>query len=152
VWSPKFSEAVEAKARDNRVYSPRHTQAETFLLQRLLRCPACGVKLVCHRARHGQTTTRYYLCPHRDPWRAGGADRRCPERRVRADELDAFVFDQVRQLLARPELLAVGETARPDRPQLPTTSSSPPSWPDSTAGSRVHIPSGDGSPTSTKPE
>jgi site-specific DNA recombinase len=104
-------EAVEAKARDNSVYSPRHTEAETFLLRRLLRCPACGVKLVCHRARHGQTTTRYYLCPHRDPWRAGGADRRCPERRVRADELDTFVFDQVRQLLARPELLAAGETA-----------------------------------------
>ena len=104
-------EAVEAKARDNSVYSPRHTETETFLLRRLLRCPACGVKLVCHRARHGQTTTRYYLCPHRDPWRAGGADRRCPERRVRADELDTFVFDQVRQLLARPELLAAGETA-----------------------------------------
>src|ERR1035437_734418 len=104
-------EAVEAKARDNSVYSPRHTEAETFLLRRLLRCPACGVKLVCHRARHGQTTNRYYLCPHRDPWRAGGADRRCPERRVRADELDTFVFDQVRQLLARPELLAAGETA-----------------------------------------
>src|ERR1035437_1097184 len=104
-------EAVEAKARDNSVYSPRHTEAETFLLRRLLRCPACGVKLVCHRARHGQKTTRYYLCPHPDPWRAGGADRRCPERRVRADELDTFVFDQVRQLLARPELLAAGETA-----------------------------------------
>jgi len=49
--------------------------------------------------------------PHRDPWRAGGADRRCLERRVRADELDAFVFDQIRQLLARPDLLAAGETA-----------------------------------------
>ena len=72
---------------------------------------ACGVKLACHRAHRGKTTTRYYLCPHRDPWRAGGADRRCPERRVRADELDAFVFDQIRQLLARPDLLAAGETA-----------------------------------------
>lgn len=54
---------------------------------------------------------RYYLCPHHDPVRAGGTDRRCTERRVRADELDAFVFDQVRQLLARPELLAAGEAA-----------------------------------------
>src|ERR1035437_4268584 len=104
-------EAVEAKARDNSVYSPRHTEAETFLLRRLLRCPACGVKLVCHRARHGQTTTPSSLSPHRAPWRAAEADRRCPERRVRADELDTFVFDQVRQLLARPELLAAGETA-----------------------------------------
>jgi hypothetical protein len=30
---------------------------------------------------------------------------------VRADELDTFVFDQIRQLLARPELLTAGETA-----------------------------------------
>ena len=104
-------DAAETRARDNSIYSPRRTEPDTFLLRRLLRCAACGVKLVCHRAHRGKTTTRYYLCPHRDPWRAGGADRRCPERRVRADELDAFVFDQIRQLLARPDLLAAGETA-----------------------------------------
>ncbi len=46
-----------------------------------------------------------------DPVRAGGEDRRCTERRIRADELDAFVFGQVRALLARPELLAAGEAA-----------------------------------------
>ena len=104
-------EAAETRARDNSIYSPRRTEPDTFLLRRLLRCAGCGVKLVCHRAHRGKTTTRYYLCPHRDPWRAGGADRRCLERRVRADELDAFVFDQIRQLLARPDLLAAGETA-----------------------------------------
>ena len=104
-------DAAETRARDNSIYSPRRTEPDTFLLRRLLRCAACGVKLVCHRAHRGKTTTRYYLCPHRDPWRAGGADRRCLERRVRADELDAFVFDQIRQLLARPDLLAAGETA-----------------------------------------
>src|SRR2546425_11671265 len=53
----------------------------------------------------------YSLCPHHAPVRAGGVARRCPERRIRADELDAFVFDQVRELLARPDLLAAGETA-----------------------------------------
>ena len=104
-------EAAEARARDNSTYSPRRTEPDTFLLRRLLRCDACGVKLVCHRARRGQATTRYYICPHRDPWRAGGADRRCHEGRVRADELDSFVFDQVRQLLGRPEVLAAGESA-----------------------------------------
>jgi hypothetical protein len=81
------------------------------LLRRLLRCAHCQVKLNCYRARRNHTTTRYYLCPHRDPWRAGGAEHRCPERRVRADELDSFVFDQVRQLLIRPDLIAAGQTA-----------------------------------------
>jgi site-specific DNA recombinase len=104
-------EAVAATARDNSSYSSRRTEPDTFLLRRLLRCAHCQVKLNCYRARRNQTTTRYYLCPHRDPWRAGGAEHRCPERRVRADELDSFVFDQVRQLLTRPELLVAGQTA-----------------------------------------
>jgi site-specific DNA recombinase len=104
-------DAAEGRARDNSGYSPRRTEPDTFLLRRLLRCDACGVKLFCHRARRGEATTRYYMCPHRDPWRAGGADRRCHEGRVRADELDSFVFDQVRQLLSRPEVLAAGGSA-----------------------------------------
>lgn len=112
-------EAAETKARDNSIYSPRHTEPDTFLLRRLLRCPTCGVKLVCHRAHRGPTTTRYYLCPHRDPWRAGGEERRCPERRVRADELDAFVFHHIRQLLAHPDLLTVAETALAGQTPLP---------------------------------
>jgi site-specific DNA recombinase len=103
--------AVAATARDNSSYSPRRTELDTFLLRRLLRCAHCQVKLTCYRARRGQATTRYYLCPHRDPWRAGGAEHRCPERRVRADELDTFVFDQVRQLLTRPDLISAGQTA-----------------------------------------
>jgi site-specific DNA recombinase len=108
-------ETAQAKARDNITYSPRRTETDTFLLRRLLRCAHCEVKLVCHRAQRNRkgehTTTRYYHCPHRDPWRAGGAEHRCPGRLVRADELDTFVFDQVRQLLARPDLLTTGETA-----------------------------------------
>ena len=104
-------EAVAATARDNSSYSPRRTEPDTFLLRRLLRCAHCQVKLNCYQARRNHTTTRYYLCPHRDPWRAGGAEHRCPERRVRADELDTFVFDQVRQLLIRPDLITAGQTA-----------------------------------------
>jgi len=104
-------EAVQHAARDNATYSPRRTEPDTFLLRRLLRCAHCGVKLVCMRARRADRVTRYYVCPHRDPWRAGGPERCCPEHRVRSDELDEFVFDQVRQLLTRPELLLAGEQA-----------------------------------------
>jgi site-specific DNA recombinase len=112
-------DAVAAAARDNSSYSSRRTEPDTFLLRRLLRCAHCQVKLNCHRARRGQTTTRYYLCPHRDPWRAGGAERRCPERRVRADDLDTFVFDQLRHLLSRPELITAAQTAVTDHTPAP---------------------------------
>jgi site-specific DNA recombinase len=104
-------EAAGRAARDNTAFSPRRTEPGTFLLRRLARCGRCGVKLACHRAQREYGLARYYLCPHHDPVRAGGQDRRCTERRIRADELDAFVFDQVQALLARPELLAAGEAA-----------------------------------------
>ena len=104
-------EAVQKAAQDNSIFSPRRTEPDTFLLRRLVRCGHCGVKLAAHRAYRDYGMARYYLCPHHDPVRAGGHDRRCPERRIRADELDNFVFDQVRQLLARPELLSAGEAA-----------------------------------------
>ena len=104
-------EAAGRAARDNTAFSPRRTEPGTFLLRRLARCGRCGVKLACHQAQRDYGLARYYLCPHHDPVRAGGDDRRCTERRIRADELDAFVFDQVQALLARPELLAAGEAA-----------------------------------------
>jgi hypothetical protein len=42
---------------------------------------------------------------------AGGHDRRCTERNIRAAELDTFVFDQIRDALTRPDVLLAGETA-----------------------------------------
>jgi site-specific DNA recombinase len=104
-------EAVGRAARDNAVFSPRRTEPDTFLLRRLVRCGPCGVKLACHRAQRDHGLACYYLCPHHDPVRAGGEDRRCTERRIRAEELDAFVFDHVRTLLSQPELLTAGGAA-----------------------------------------
>ncbi len=108
-------EAVQRAAHDNSAFSPRRTDPDSFLLRRLVRCGRCGVKLTCHRATRGEGTARYYHCPHHDPVRAGGEDRRCSERRIRADELDTFVFDEVADLLARPALLSAGEAAVTER-------------------------------------
>ena len=62
------------------------------------------------RGRNG-TWHRYYYCHNHDPLRAGGQDRRCPERNIRADALDEFVFAQVRAALLDPALLLAGEQA-----------------------------------------
>ena len=43
-----------------------------------------------------------------NPLRAGGEHRRCPERNIRADELDTSVFEQIRNTLLRPKLLLAG--------------------------------------------
>jgi site-specific DNA recombinase len=112
-------EAVQRAAADNTAFSPRRTEPGTFLLRRLARCGNCGVKLASHRANRQAGMARYYLCPRHDPVRAGGEDQRCPERRIRADELDAFVFAEVANLLAQPAMLAAGEGALAERAPAP---------------------------------
>jgi len=62
------------------------------------------------RGRDG-TVHRYYYCRNHDPLRAGGEDRRCRERNIRADALDTFVFEQVCAALLKPDVLTAGETA-----------------------------------------
>ena len=70
------------------------------------------------RGRNG-TSHRYYYCRNHDPLRAGGQHRRCPERNIRADELDAFVFEQVRDALLRPDVVLAGEHAVATRAPAP---------------------------------
>ena len=83
-----------------------------WLLKGLVKCGVCGVGTNCHkmRGRNG-TWHRYYYCRNHDPLRAGGESRRCPERNIRADALDAFVFDHIRAAITHPDQLLAGEQA-----------------------------------------
>ena len=66
----------------------------------------------CHKMRGRNGSFHYYYyCHNHDRLRAGGEHRRCPERNIRADELAAFVFDQVRAAMLRPDVLLAGEAA-----------------------------------------
>ncbi len=104
--------AAQRVSRDNSRWSPRGAEPGAWLLRGLVVCGHCGVGTNCHkmRGRNG-SFHRYYYCRNHDPLRAGGEERRCPERNIRADELDAFVFEQVRLALQDPHQLAVGERA-----------------------------------------
>jgi site-specific DNA recombinase len=106
-------EVFEAAGRvsvDNTRWSPRRAEPGQWLLKGLVKCGTCGVGTNCHkmRGRNG-TWHRYYYCRNHDPLRAGGQERRCPERNIRADALDEFVFDQIKQALLQPDLLLTGE-------------------------------------------
>ncbi len=105
-------EAAQAISPDNSRWSPRNTRQQAWLLRGLVRCGSCAVSVSCQqmRGRNG-TVHRYYWCHNRDTLRSRGEGRRCPERTIRADELDEFVFDQVRQALLRPDVLLAGESA-----------------------------------------
>jgi site-specific DNA recombinase len=103
-------EAAGRGAVDNTQWSPRRAEPSQWLLKGLVKCGACGVGTNCHkmRGRNG-TWHRYYYCRNHDPIRAGGQEHRCPERNIRADALDQFVFEQIRCALLQPDLLLTGE-------------------------------------------
>ncbi|HEY6423062.1 MAG TPA: recombinase family protein, partial [Pseudonocardiaceae bacterium] len=112
--------AVQATTRDNSIFSPRHSTPGLWLLRGLVVCGVCGVRAHVHQTKSTKThINRYYDCANHDPFRAGGPDRRCTERQIRADELDTFVFDQVRQVLLQPELLIAGEAALAGKTKIP---------------------------------
>ena len=105
-------QAAGKASTDNAKWSPRRAEPGAWLLRGLVKCGPCGVGTSCHkmRGRNG-TWHRYYYCHNHDPLRAGGQDRRCPERNIRADALDEFVFTQIRAALLDPGLLLAGEQA-----------------------------------------
>jgi site-specific DNA recombinase len=105
-------ERAQRVSRDNSKWNPRGAEPGAWLLRGLVECGHCGVGVNCHkmRGRNG-AFHRYYYCRNHDVLRAGGHDRRCPERNIRANELDAFVFEQVRAALLDPRQLIAGERA-----------------------------------------
>jgi site-specific DNA recombinase len=112
ILEEELFEAAQRVSYDNSKWSPRRSEPNHWLLRGLVKCGRCGVSVSCHkmRGRNG-VSHHYYYCRNHDPLRAGGEHRRCPERNVRADELDAFVFEQVRATMLRPDVLLTGEAA-----------------------------------------
>ena len=83
-----------------------------WLLRGLIECGHCHLGCNCHRMRgRNGTWHRYYYCRGHDPLRTSAGNGRCPERNIRADELDEYVFAQVRQALLDPRQLIAGEHA-----------------------------------------
>ena len=105
-------EAAGRVAVDNSKWSPRRAEPGRWLLKGLVKCGACGVGTNCHKMRGRNGSWHYYYyCRNHDALRAGGEEHRCPERNIRADALDEFVFDQIRVALTQPDLLLAGEQA-----------------------------------------
>ena len=117
IVSQEIFDASQHVRHDNSRFSPRRAEPGRWLLRSLVRCGPCGVITKCLKTVSGSprrtpsAPLRYYVCPHRDPLRAGGEDLRCREHGIRADELDVFVFGQVRDALLQPEVLLAGEAA-----------------------------------------
>ena len=91
---------------DNSRFSPRHLKSGHYLLRGVVRCRVCDLGMSCHRMRGGDGTFHhYYYCRGHDVLRARGAIGRCPQRNLRADELDELVWAEVRRHLESPALI-----------------------------------------------
>ena len=103
---------VKQVSRDNTKWNPRGAEWGAWLLRGLIECGHCHLGCNCHRMRgRNGTWHRYYYCRGHDLLRARSPEGRCPERNIRANELDEYVFQQVRQALLNPKQLIAAERA-----------------------------------------
>ena len=100
-------------SHENWRLNPRGAAPDAWLLRGLVQCGNCHVSCNCATGytRKSGTVYRYYECRNHDLLRAGSPERLCPERNIRANELDQYVFEQVRQALLDPQQLLAAERA-----------------------------------------
>lgn len=115
VWSeapaiitPELFDKAQLQLRRNaeaarKLYQP---QSRRYLLRTLVKCGECGLGCVC-TAQKDKTAPAHYLyyeCKGRSPLTCGRV-RRCPSHLVRADRLDAVVWDSLGALLRTPSVI-----------------------------------------------
>ncbi len=104
---------------DNSRFSPRHLKSGHYLLRGLVRCRVCDRATSCHRMRgRDGTFHHYYYCTGHDRLRARSSTGRCPQRHLRADELDELVWTEVRRHLEHPTLILEAYATLQAEPRL----------------------------------
>ena len=115
VWSeapaiitPELFEKAQLQLRRNaeaarKMYQP---SSRRYLLRTLVKCGECGLSCACITAK-GKTSPTHYLyyeCKGHRPVSCGRVTK-CPSRLVRAERLDALVWDSLCELLRRPSVI-----------------------------------------------
>jgi site-specific DNA recombinase len=101
--SPTQHALVQERFEQNRRFAARRTK-EPSLLQGMLVCQLCGYAFYRSSTRTTRSRRFYYRCPGADAYRFPEG-RRCANRPVRQDVLEALVWEQIVQLLANPALV-----------------------------------------------
>ena len=97
-----FARAAE-KLSENRRFASRNTKEPT-LLQGLLVCGQCGYALYRTSTRTTRRQAKYYRCLGSDGYRHL-KDPPCECRPIRVEDLDELVWQQVMDLLEKPQLI-----------------------------------------------
>jgi DNA invertase Pin-like site-specific DNA recombinase len=94
---------VQQRLEDNKRFASRNSKVPS-LLQSLAACAACGYGYYRTSTRTTNKKIYYYRCLGSDDYRYPGG-RVCANKPVRADYLDAVVWDHITALLADPALI-----------------------------------------------
>jgi site-specific DNA recombinase len=103
IVSVETFERVTARLADNKRYASRNSTTPS-LLQGLTSCGACGYGYYRTSTRTTNKKIYYYRCLGSDDYRYEGG-RVCATKPVRADYLDAVVWDHIAGLLTDPQLI-----------------------------------------------
>jgi site-specific DNA recombinase len=84
----------------------RHNTHHSYLLRGLLRCGLCGLNMFgrTYPATATLPEHRYYNCKGKDLIGSGRAER-CPQRTIKAEEVEAVVWHHIVELLTHPSQL-----------------------------------------------
>ena len=94
---------VAVRLADNKRFASRNSKVPS-LLQGLAACAACGYGYYRTSTRTTNKKIYYYRCLGSDDYRYQGG-RVCDNKPVRADHLDAVVWEHITALLADPQLI-----------------------------------------------
>jgi len=101
--APETFALAQERLKENRRLSPRNTKIAS-LLQGLLVCAQCGYGLYRSSTGTGQRQRQYYRCVKADRYRQLPGPV-CSCRMIRVDYLDQLVWEQLLELLRRPEMV-----------------------------------------------
>jgi site-specific DNA recombinase len=112
-----YQRAQSQLARNSHL-SFRHNTHHSYLLRCLLKCGLCGLNMFgrTYAATATLPAHRYYNCKGKDLIGSGRAER-CPQRTIKADEVEAVVWNHIVEVLSHPEQLLAQFTklsAEPD--------------------------------------
>lgn len=94
-------ERVQALRPLRQAQSPRNNTQHEYLLRTRVGCAVCG--WACSGRPRGPYA--YYLCNGKRSLVSSGRSWRCPVRSVRADRLDAWVWEDICQVLSTPGII-----------------------------------------------
>ena len=102
IVSQESFDRVQAKLAQNRQFARRNNTAHPYLLRALVSCGVCGLSCLgrCLPAGH-----RYYCCRGKLSPVNSHRDTPCPSRFIPASQVEALVWEDLRQLLTDPEAI-----------------------------------------------